>query len=190
MSVEDIDNVKVKVGEKGQEEFVSLGDLAGISLDDVKEQRGFAFPKGDYEWEISVDAENLPRLAPIGEGDKAKAGIIVPCKCIDVVRVKDDEFSEDPNSLIGKYHRETFFLSGDVAVALGYFKAFAKDTGANVSGDLKSIIGSLPGVRFSAPITKRKDKNDSDIVYTSMDRSKIKPRGQAEVSSVAVATAA
>ena len=181
----DDDDKKVKIGD----EFVSLGDLAGVNLDEVKELRGFSFPKGDFQWEISTDPENLPRLAAVGEGDKAKPAIVVPCKCIDVLRVHDEEFTGDQNELIGKVHRETMFLTGEIAVALGYFKAFAKDCGAPVTGSLKDIIAGLSGTRFQAPITKRKNPNDTDQVFTQINRMKIKPLAAAEPSAVAAKVA-
>lgn len=182
----DEENKMIKIGE----ETVSLGDLAGVSLDDVKELRGFSFPKGVFVWEVSTDPENLPRLAAVGEGDKAKAAILVPLKCLDVVTVSDDEFTGDQNELIGKVHRETMFLTGDLAQALGYSKAFFKDIGAPYSSALKDLIAGSSGVRFQAPITKRKDKDDTDKVYTSINRQKIKPMGVAEASAIAGQVAA
>lgn len=171
----DMEDTKVKVGEKGNEEFVSLGALAGINMDDIKELRGFSFPKGDFIWEISTDSENLPRLAAVGEGEKAKPAIVIPCKCIDTIRVNDEEYTGEDQDLIGKVHRETIFLTGKIEEALGYFKGFVKDVGAPTAGDLQTLIAGLSGVRFQAPIQKRKNPNDHDIVYTQINRMKAKP---------------
>lgn len=185
MSDENEDLKKVHVGD----EVVTLGDLAGLNMDEVSEQRGFKFPKGDYVWEVSTDPENLPRLAAIGEGDKAKPGIIVPCKCMDVIRVNDSEFTGNEADIIGKVHRETMFLTGEIATALGYFKAFAKDIGAPYSPNLKELIAGMSGTRFSAPISHRKNPNDTDQVFVQINRMKVKPLQGDAGSSIAAAVA-
>ena len=74
-------------------------------------------------------------------------------------------------------------------VRQGRVAAFAKDAGAPVTGSLKDIIAGLSGVRFQAPIQKRKDKDDTDKVYTSLNRMKIKPLAAAEPSAVAAKVA-
>ena len=183
MSTED---TKIKVGD----EFTTLGELAGLNMDEVTEQRGFRFPKGEMIWEISTDPENLPRLDVVGEGDKAKAAIIVPCKCLDVIRVNDSEFTGHDQDLIGKVHRETMFMTGDVVVALGYAKAFFKDCGAPYNSNLKALIAGSSGTRFSAPITHRKNPNDTDQVFVSINRMKVKPVAAEAGSAVAQAATA
>lgn len=180
------ENTKVKV----EDGFVTLGELAGLNMDDVAELRGFSFPKGDFIWEGSTDPENLPRLAAVGEGDNAKPAIIIPLKCVDVIRVHDAEFTGNEADLIGKMHRETMFLTGDIAQSLGYFKAFAKDIGAPAASSLNDLIAGISGVRFQAPITKRKDKNDTDKEYTQVNRSKVKPVVAEAGSAVAQAATA
>ena len=177
------DDKKVKV----DDEFVSLGELAGLNMDDVAELRGFSFPKGDFIWEISADPENLPRLEAIGEGDKAKPAIIVPLKCIDVVRVNDAEFTGNEAELISKIHRETMFLTGDITVSLGYAKAFFKDIGAPYASSLKELIAGSAGTRFMAPIIKRKNPNDHDQVFTQINRMKVKPVAAGATSDLKVA---
>lgn len=178
------DDTKVKIGEN---EFTTLAELAGLNMDDVKEQRGFVFPKGDFVWEISTDPENLPRLGVIGEGDNASAAIIYPCKCLDVVRVNDNEFTGNEADLIGKIHRETFFLNRDIEVALGYNKAFLKDIGAPYVSGLAALIAASSGTRFQAPITHTKNKNDADKVYVNLNRMKLKPVAAGATSDLKVA---
>lgn len=165
---------------------MTLAEIAGISLDGVKELRGEAFPKGVFQWE--VDSENPPSLGVIGEGDKAKGGVIVQLKCIDVVTVNDPEFAasgQSNDSLIGKIHRETFFLS--TAESLGYLKAFFADIGAPYDPDMLVMLPNSAGTRFQAPIGKRKSKDDADVVYTNIVRGKIKPMERAAGSAVAAA---
>lgn len=168
---------------------MSLADIAGISLDGVKELRGEAFPKGVFQWE--VDSENPPKLGVIGEGDKARGGVPVTLKCINVITVNDPDFAasgQSEDSLIGKLHRETFFLS--TAESLGYLKAFFADIGAPYDPDMLKLLAGSPGTRFQAPIGKRKSKDDADVIYTNIVRQKIKPMERAAQSDVAAAVAA
>jgi hypothetical protein len=178
------DDLNAKIFVDG--EAVTLADLAGISMDDVQERRGEAFPKGVFVFEVE-GGEDVPRLRAIGEGEKAKGGVIFALKCLDVIGVADPEFNSDPSTLIGKVHRETFFLSS--GESLGYLKAFIKDIGAPYNPKLVEMLSTCAGVRFQAPIGKRKDKDDADKVYTNIVRQKIKPLAGAAVSEVAKAVA-
>lgn len=159
------------IDEKGNVETITLADLAGIDMDDVTEKRGESLPKGVFVFE--VDQNTPPHLAVIGEGDKAKGAAVVKTKVIDVVAVSDPDFKASPDTLIGKFHQETFFLTS--LDGLGYLKAFLKDIGAPYNKDLKTMLFNSAGTRFQAPIAKKKDKDDADKVYTNFDRSKLKP---------------
>lgn len=177
------DILKAKIMVDGVQ--LSLADLTGISLDDVAEKRGESFPKGVFQWE--VDAENPPKIAVVGEGDKAKGAIKCAFKCIEVVTVSDSEFTGDENALVGKSHHETFFLTSEDS--LGYVKAFFKDIGAPYSNSMATLLSGSAGTRFQAPIGKRKSKDDADVVYTNIVRNKIKPLASAAGSDVAAALA-
>ena len=177
------DNDMVKI----DDDNISLAELAGISMDDVAEKRGESLPKGHYVFEVE-GGENTPKLAKIGEGDKAKAGVRFACKVIDVIDVNDPEFTAANDSLIGKIHNETLFLTA--TEGLGYLKAFVKDIGAPYSSKLGDLLSGCAGVRFQAPIGKRKNPNDTDQVYTNIVRGKhMKPVAAAAQSEVAKAVA-
>lgn len=180
---DDNENISVKI----DGENITLAELSGLNMDDVQERRGEAFPKGVFVWEI--DGENPPHLQAIGEGDKARAGVKFECKCIDVVTVTDSEFTGANDSLIGKKHTETFFIS--TMDSLGYVKAFVKDIGAPYNPVFKLLLLGTVGARFQAPIGKTKNKNDSDAPpYTNIVRgAKLKPLAAAAASSVAGAVA-
>lgn len=166
-------------------EAVTLADLTGVSLDDVKELRGESFPKGNFIWE--VDGEKPPHLAVIGEGDKAKGAAVFRAKCLEVITVDDKDFTGDVNGLVGKVHQETFFLT--TVESLGYLKAFMKDIGAPYNPNVKALLEGSVGTRFQAPIGKRKDRNDEDKIYTNLIRNKLKPLGGAVASDVAAKVA-
>ena len=178
------ENATIKIGN----DTITLADLAGISLDDTKEKRFEALPKGFFSFE--VDAENPPSLVIIN----GKGAAQWKFKVIDVATVTDPEFKDDPATLIGKYHQEVFFLAGgdiNSEDGLGYLKAFIHDIGAVNSGmPLGELLTNCAGVRFAAPIGKRKDPNDSDKVFTNIVRGKIKPLEAAAGSEVAAKVAA
>jgi hypothetical protein len=165
-------------------EKVTLGDLMGVNLDEVKELRGSSFPKGNFSWEVD-GGENAPKVLVVGEGDKAKGAVAIALKCIEVINVNDPEFDGDQNALIGKIHRETFFLT--TVEGLGYMKAFFKDIGAPYASNVKDLLANSVGTRFNAPIGKRKDKDDADKIYTNVVRNKIKPLGEAAKSDLKLA---
>ena len=179
MSDGNDDDLNKKFMLDGQE--VTLADLTGVSLDDVKELRGESFPKGVFIWE--VDGEKPPHLAVIGEGDKAKGAAIFRAKCLEVITMDDKEFTGDVNSLVGKVHQETFFLT--TVESLGYLKAFMKDIGAPYNPNVKDLLAGSAGTRFQAPIGKRKDKDDADKIYTNLVRNKMKPLAGGATSEVA-----
>lgn len=183
----DENEMNKKIMIEGSE--ATLADLAGLSLDDVKEKRGEALPKGCFDFEIS--SEPPPHLAVSGEGDKAKGAAQFKFKVLDVVALSDDDYKGTKDELISKDHFERFFLSdGD---SLGYLKAFLVDLGASSAGKpLKDLLQDCAGLRVRAFIGKRKDKNDSDIVYTNIVRGKgkIVSLAKAAESSVAGAVAA
>lgn len=183
MADENEDELVKKIMLEGTE--VTLADLIGISLDDVAEKRGEAFPKCVAVWE--VDGEHPPALVVIGEGDKAKGAAKLSFKCLEIITMDDKEFTGDQNTLIGKNHNETFFLTN--TDSLGYLKAFMKDIGAPYNSNVKTLLLGSVGTRFQAPIGKRKDKDDSDKIYTNIVRNKMKPLAAAATSSVASAVA-
>lgn len=180
---EDNDDMNKELIIDGQK--ITLADLTGINLDDVKELRGVSFPKGTYVFE--VDDEKPPSASVIGEGDNAKAAVTFRAKCLEVIHIDDKEFEGDPNDLVGKCHQEAFFLT--TLEGLGYLKAFFKDIGAPYNPNLNAMMAGSVGTRFQAPIGKRKDKNDADKIYTNIVRNKIKPLAGAAVSEVAKAVA-
>lgn len=183
MSDENTDDLNKKIFIDG--EGVTLADLAGLDMDTIAEKRGESFPKGDFVWE--VDSEEFPKLVVIGEGEKARGAVQFIVKCLDVIRVNDPEFTGDQNTLIGKKHREAFFIT--TLESTGYIKAFFKDIGAPYDKNFVKLLSGSAGTRFSAPIGKRKDPNDTDKVYTQLNRGKAKPLAGAAVSEVAKAVA-
>jgi len=151
-------------------ETVSLAQLAGIDLDGIQERRMLVFPVGSYVWEVIAEPEP-PKLANIG----GKGAVRFNLKCLNVIHVKNPEEAPNgnPADLVGKNYGETFFLTS--LESLGWLKAFMVDIGGQGKGALNSLLLGTVGLRFTAPIAMEKNKNDKDIVYFKINRSKIVP---------------
>jgi len=193
MSQEGVKPEDMVIIEGGEE--ISLADLAGVDLEGIAEQRFSSLPRGVYVLEVS--SEKPPHFGTIENKEgKKKAAAIFTQTVLDVLALADnnDAPEGDPTKLIGREHRETFFVSDQKSI--GYIKAFVKDIGGQADkGPLGGVAGkpgildACAGIRFQAPIGHRKDPNDADKIYVNIVRNKIKPLGRAEASSVAQAVA-
>ena len=159
-------------------EAVTLAQLAGIDLDGIQEKRFSDFPAGNFFWEVVADPEP-PKLVAIN----GKAAVPFNLKCLQVFAVKDvpGEPPIKPEDWVGKVHRETMFLSD--LESIGYLKAFLIDIGGTGKGALDSLLLGTVGLRFAAPIAKRRDKDDHDKIYTNINRMKLIP--EAKMAKVA-----
>lgn len=183
MSEEHDENAQVEV----DGEMISLADLAGVDLSDIAEQRFSALPEGVYVMRVIAEP-NPPQFEVIESKGKKKPIVVFYHEVEDCLALKKpEETPEGINSLIGKKHRETFFISGDAKTSLGYIKTFMVDATGNKDqkGDMKSLLLGMVGTKYQCTITHRKDPNDSDKVYVSCSRGKIRPLGQAAQSGVA-----
>lgn len=152
-------------------EQVSLADIAGLSMDDVAEVRGFTFPKGLFTWQVVEsgltvrDAKGVPT-----------AVIAHKLECVDCDVIEE---GKDPADFIGKNFYETFWLK-DMEDDLGKNKAFMVDTGFTGSGLLQDLLVEFAGTEFKAKITNKPDANDKSIIYANLDRRSVTPVGGAE----------
>ena len=141
---------------------VSLADLAGFDLEGVAEKRFMQFPIGIFLWEVIAEPEP-PKLTKFSTGG---AGWVFNCKCLAVMGVKDnaDCPNGNPLELIGKIHRETFFLNKEnVADSMGYVKAFLVDIGVPAQkGALSQHCLNSVGLKFQAAIQHTKKRDDKD----------------------------
>lgn len=162
---------------------VTLGDLAGLNLDEVSEKRFEALPKM-----IGVFEAEKAWLGVFGEGDKAKGGVGFKCKVLEVLSVNDPDFKGSNDELVGKIHNQTFFIT--TLDSVGYIKAFFKDIGAPYDSNFTNMLMKAAGTRFQAPIGKRKNPNDTDQVFTQIVQNKVKPVAGGASSVVGAALAA
>lgn len=148
---------------------ITLAELAGLDMTTVGEKRFFNTPVGMYLFEVVPDDEGPPSLRVVG----GKAAMKMPCKIIDVLGLKDPNFTGKSEELIGKVHTETQFITSNVSPE--YINAFLTDIGLKGKGPLKKMLADCVGLRFTAWISHRKDPNDSDKVYVALRRDKIVP---------------
>lgn len=161
----------VTLNEKDGEKTVTLADLAGLDISDVEAKRFFRAPKGVYVWEICMDEQdNLP---PGVRAINGKAAMVMPLKIINVIALKDPDYSGTGTDLIGKIHRETQFITQEES--LKYIKAFLQDIGLSGNGRLNDLLAGAVGLKFQAPIAHQVDKNDTSKVYSRIDQGKIIP---------------
>lgn len=155
----------VKVKQNDEEIEVSIADIAGIDMSAVEAfEGGFEpTPKGVYLWECK-DA----KIDTIND----KAVIQFELECEECYAILDDE--KTPESMVGWKHQETIFI-GDLAKSVGQAKAIMQNAGFTGSGTLETMLDAFCGTQFIAPIRQRKDKNDTDRVYSNLVVAKIKP---------------
>lgn len=141
----------------------SLADIANLNMDDIAEVRFEAFPRGGYAFKGLTG-----KIETVGSGDDKKAVIAFESECFEVYGEPDGVSAE---SVIGKKHREVFFLSGDSAVDnLGRAKAYMSDTGFTGKGTLQEMLDAWAGTMFKATVKHRKDKNDEDRIYANQTK--------------------
>ena len=156
---------KMIVKNDGEEIEVSLADIANIDMNEVEAfEGGFEpTPKGVYQFLVK-DAG----LDTIND----KAVIFFELEVEQVLALADDD--KDPESLVGWKHKETIFV-GDLAKSVGQAKAIMQNAGYVAQGNLETLLDGFCGMSFIAPIGWRKDKNDTDRVYSNIKVGKITP---------------
>lgn len=158
-------NITVK--NDGEEQEVNLADIAGIDMNNVEAfEGGFEpTPKGVFRFECK-DAG----LDTVSSGDVDKAVIYFENEVVECYALVDD--SLEPESMIGWKHRETIFIS-DLAKSVGQAKAIMQNAGFKGSGTLEEMLDAFCGSQFISPIKHRKDKNDTDKIYSNLVVAKI-----------------
>jgi hypothetical protein len=142
--------------------MTNLAELAGVDMSQVQEVRGFLTPAG------ILQLRGVKGSLDIMGTEEGKPAVIFEFEIKDVKTLSDKTL--DPNEVIGKKHREVFFLSEKED--LGRVKAFCIDCGAsNGMGSLGQIVEAVGnGHEFYAQINHRKNKNDPNQVYANIDR--------------------
>ena len=158
-------NETVYVGD----EEVSLADIAEIDVGDVAEVTGFeTLPAGVYEFQVKNS-----ELTTIDTKDGSRGAIINELEVINVLNLVNAN-GTDPESLVGKTHRETFFLS-NLEEGIGRQKALMARSGFAEAGKLTDLLDQFTGHTFIAALKTRKDKNDPDRVFANLDLEKVQP---------------
>lgn len=149
----------------GEDVDVGLADIAGIDMSSVEEfEGGFEpTPKGVYHF----------RCKDAGLDEVADKPVIYfeseVVECLGLV--SEEKSAED---MAGWVHKETIFIQ-DLAKGVGQAKAIMTNSGFKGSGALSEMLDAFVGHEFIAPISQRKDKNDTDRVYANIKIGKITP---------------
>ena len=164
-------DMQTLVNIEGQENQVSLADLAGINIDEVEEKEFKTFAQGNFDWEVQAnsDFDTFDK-----EDDDTGENITVPvitvtCKCIHVHAITDK--NEDPNSWMGEEHTERFQVK-DLS-DIGRFKALMTNSGftETIRGQgmsLQQCMEKFHGWRFNAKVSHTKSKKDASKVYANL----------------------
>ena len=160
-------------------EQVSLMDIAGIDMSGVEEVRSTTFPAGLFEFkctEAKLDVRESKK------GDKAVVAFTLETMNVKTLVSETDNNGKsiNPEDLIGRKHVETFWITNP-AEDLGRVVAFLNDTGLQATGSLQELLDAMVDHSFQAVMSNKKDKNDSDIVYANLNRTKIAPIAPATV---------
>lgn len=156
------------------EQIMTLAELGNLDATEIKELRFELFPKAVGMWQII--GGNIELI-----NDK-------PCMWFDVKPVKIDnvvgepgEQAPNPQELLEKVHRESFFPRKPEDV--GRWKAWIIDAGATWQGkasvpDLHSAIAKS-GMTFPGKIAHQQDKHDKDKKYARLQPVPMSKRTQA-----------
>lgn len=153
------------VNPNNSDDDFSLADLAGIDISDIAEIRFENLPAGFYDFEVT-DA----KLEEGTDKDGAKRFTATFTQkvlaCHSVL-----EPGVDRESLVGKSHTETIYMNPgkgkeEMIKAIGRVRAYVSDIGGQNAGQLGPVVENTKGVRFSAKIAQRKDKDDPSVVYS------------------------
>lgn len=148
-------------------EGISLSDLAGLNTEGMESKRiGDILPRflGDFE---CTEAALKEVKDENGKLKFFKAAF--EWKVLGVHALIDKDVKEE--ELIGKKHNEDKIIKSEdgIKFCLGYLE----DIGVRERGTLGGLIEMAKGRKIKAVISHRKDKNDSDKVYSGF--AKIKP---------------
>lgn len=161
----------VTIKTDNEEREVDLAEIAGIDMNNVEAfEGGFEpTPKGLFRFECK-DA-GLETIVD-------KAVIYFELEVQECYALVDDD--KDMESMIGWKHRETIFIT-DLAKSVGQAKAIMQNAGFTGSGTLEEMLDAFCGSQFVAPIRHRRDKNDTDKIYSNLIVGKITPPPTQEV---------
>lgn len=155
------------MSEPSELEDISLMDLAGLDTTGMESRRiGDILPK--------ILADFTCTEADLGEVQGEKKMFTARFKFqVDAVhKITDKDYTGTPEDLIGKFHEETRFITNSDGVA--FVLGFLEDIGVKERGKLGELVEKAKGKSITAIIAHRKDKNDSDKVYSGLAKIKAK----------------
>lgn len=166
----NLDEIIVSVGENQE---LSLADLANVDLEGIAEKRSGGLGAGIFTFEVvginmgsfTIDDDDSET------GEREVAAIQIPLKVREVHALKDREI--DPASLIGEKHMHQIPIFQEDS--LGFYVAFLNDIGYVGEKKINVAKTQAVGTCFKAPIQRIRKKNDRDTTFARLDDRKIKP---------------
>jgi hypothetical protein len=153
-------------------EDLSIADIAGIDISEIAEKRFVQMPVGVYHWIVKEAGLDMMEIS--GTQKKVPA-IVVECQVKNIQALAKGAVVV-PEEIIGETRKEIFRYNPEKQTDwIGYFKAFAADTGYTASGSLQEVLAGYQGHEFIAPIVHRRNKDDADRPYVNIDRTKMMP---------------
>ncbi len=161
-------NTMMKIGDAE----LSLADVAHINTDEIDEKRFERIPKGLYTFVVSK-----AELRALTKDNVTLPGIVVQCQVKEVHELAEPREDNGQAIIDNQSSRQEIFKMNPNAPHdwIGYFKAFASDTGYQGSGSLQELISGFVGTQFLAPVKHVNNPNDADEPYVNIDRKKIQP---------------
>lgn len=148
---------------------LTLLDIAGLDTTGLEAKRaGEVLPRMGAIFECKK-----AELAEVKKDDGTLRAVVakLEMEVIGVTAMLQRDLEGKDADYVGKIHYESRFIQ-DVE-GIRYLLGLLFDMGVAAGGQLGDLLSKAEGLRFSAVITHRKDKNDSDKIYASL--SKVKP---------------
>lgn len=150
-------------------EQFSIADIAGLSLDDVKENRGGPLPVGVMVFQIK--GPNLDSKDSTKNPGESFILASFPVEVAKVITMFPKEGDPTPEEMVGRRAKHDIMVSD--LESLGRLKAFFVDIGLSVpSKSVETLINESDEKYFIAKVTHRKDPNDKSVSYTRLSEFK------------------
>lgn len=148
------------------EKQLTLADIAGIDVNEVKEMRFEVLPRIQGIFEISRSEMKMSN--PFDGFPDGTPVIEVDCKVVSVDNIIGVDGDVNKDDFIGKVQTQGFLVKKLEEV--GRYKAFIVDAGVKIEGkvELPALVSGTLGLQFPGQIKHRKDKNDPDLVRANV----------------------
>jgi len=148
---------------------LSLDELAGIDLSEIKEVRSSAIPAGKFHWRIT-DAKLESREYSLDYDDPSSEKINSPVfvfelKAQNCFALINEELDPEDYMDVEKIH--TIRIK-KLKKDLGKAKAFLVDIGLDGNKSVTDLVNEAHGIEFVSDITNRANPDNPDFVFANL----------------------